>query len=587
MVWEVNDEKSISKIITVVVANNGEIANFFTDVPYIESGPNTLYAAIHYLALNGIVIGYDNGAGGRMFRPDAQVNQAEALKMFMLAAHKIGIIELDAAKRYLPNLIIEMMDNENYYYRNYTWAAPFVLKAEELGIIEDAGAFDPEASLTREWAAGVVCGLLGFESPDELKGADYLFTDRTSFTSIIGYDAARTAALFGYFTGLGSSFNPATAMTRSDLAVLAAKILRTPQFDNINTNGLTEQTVADCLLPAVNLGSSFTITGLADVSHYKILQTLATIKHEWIDTPEEYLNIAVFRQGETNGAISLLQNLDTNPITIATGDLTIHNEQIRSLLVVLKDPYSGVSAVKHLEYGILFPDQDNDGIHDNEDLWPNDSRFHSDANNNNIPDIADSIWDMDEVQGDTVLPYGNGTTTYIDALLAGNFTAIDTDGDGINDTTDPDDDNDGIPDSEDSYPLNPYTVTFIAGAHGSITPAGTQIVNLGDTVTFTITPDQNYHIDSVTGCDLTQIDNSTYITAPISGNCEVNVSFSMMYDVNGDNIVNLADTILALQVVCGAATSGINLAADINNDGRIGIEEALKVFSLLAEGDIN
>lgn len=50
---------------------------------------------------------------------------------------------------------------------------------------------------------------------------------------------------------------------------------------------------------------------------------------------------------------------------------------------------------------------------------------------------------------------------------------------------------------------------------------------------------------------------------------------SLPGDLNGDNIVDLRDAILALQISCGMTTSdSINKAGDVNNDGKIGVDEA-------------
>ena len=54
-------------------------------------------------------------------------------------------------------------------------------------------------------------------------------------------------------------------------------------------------------------------------------------------------------------------------------------------------------------------------------------------------------------------------------------------------------------------------------------------------------------------------------------------------DVNGDDTVDLTDAILALQVVGGVEPpSAVFPEADVNADGRIGIEEALEVLRTLA-----
>jgi len=54
------------------------------------------------------------------------------------------------------------------------------------------------------------------------------------------------------------------------------------------------------------------------------------------------------------------------------------------------------------------------------------------------------------------------------------------------------------------------------------------------------------------------------------------VSARTLGDVNNDNAVDLADSIMALQVQVGVSTSQpVSLQADVNSDGRIGFEEAI------------
>ncbi len=49
-------------------------------------------------------------------------------------------------------------------------------------------------------------------------------------------------------------------------------------------------------------------------------------------------------------------------------------------------------------------------------------------------------------------------------------------------------------------------------------------------------------------------------------------------DVNGDGKFDLADAVTALRVVAGQTPSNVSAVADVNNDGRIGIEEVLYIF---------
>ena len=53
-------------------------------------------------------------------------------------------------------------------------------------------------------------------------------------------------------------------------------------------------------------------------------------------------------------------------------------------------------------------------------------------------------------------------------------------------------------------------------------------------------------------------------------------------DVNGDGDTNLIDAILALKVISGLQSVGVQRNADVNGDGCVGIEEAIVIFQKLA-----
>ena len=69
-----------------------------------------------------------------------------------------------------------------------------------------------------------------------------------------------------------------------------------------------------------------------------------------------------------------------------------------------------------------------------------------------------------------------------------------------------------------------YTVTPNSEGGGVISPNNTQLVGEGDFAVFSVTPDTAYSIDSVTGCGGDLL-GSTYVTAPITANCEVVATF--------------------------------------------------------------
>jgi hypothetical protein len=76
------------------------------------------------------------------------------------------------------------------------------------------------------------------------------------------------------------------------------------------------------------------------------------------------------------------------------------------------------------------------------------------------------------------------------------------------------------------FAINTYTVTPSAGAHGGISPSARQYAAYNETLSFTITPDNHYHISSVTGCDGT-LSGNTYTTGPVTQDCTVNAVFAI------------------------------------------------------------
>ncbi|MEP7043812.1 MAG: PQQ-binding-like beta-propeller repeat protein [Dokdonella sp.] len=69
-----------------------------------------------------------------------------------------------------------------------------------------------------------------------------------------------------------------------------------------------------------------------------------------------------------------------------------------------------------------------------------------------------------------------------------------------------------------------HVVTPNAGEHGGMTPSTPQTIADGATTSFTVTPDAQYTIDSVTGCG-GSLTGSSYTTAPITADCTVSATF--------------------------------------------------------------
>ncbi len=116
------------------------------------------------------------------------------------------------------------------------------------------------------------------------------------------------------------------------------------------------------------------------------------------------------------------------------------------------------------------PDDDNDGVNDANDDFPMDATETVDSDEDGIGNNADPDDDNDSVlDGDDDFPLdalksnatdvdndGWPTDQDADDTNANNpgVAFIDTDGDGVGNTTDTDDDNDGVPDSEDALPTD-------------------------------------------------------------------------------------------------------------------------------------
>jgi len=91
---------------------------------------------------------------------------------------------------------------------------------------------------------------------------------------------------------------------------------------------------------------------------------------------------------------------------------------------------------------VMDPDDDNDGVNDDEDAFPLDPTEWVDTDGDGIGNNADTDDDDD------------GVLDVNDAFPLDPTESVDTDGDDVGDNADPDDDNDGVPDVDDAFPLD-------------------------------------------------------------------------------------------------------------------------------------
>ena len=76
-----------------------------------------------------------------------------------------------------------------------------------------------------------------------------------------------------------------------------------------------------------------------------------------------------------------------------------------------------------------------------------------------------------------------------------------------------------------SFALKTYTITAtVDGQNGMIGPNLVENVEHGSTEVFTVTPDQGFVVNTISGCD-GSLDGSTYTTGPVTADCDISVSF--------------------------------------------------------------
>lgn len=156
----------------------------------------------------------------------------------------------------------------------------------------------------------------------------------------------------------------------------------------------------------------------------------------WLDLPMNYNSITSLYEATIPGQLAgtwvkyqiIAHDNAENP---AIND---NNGQYYAYQVLLDTDGDGIP-------DITDPDDDNDGVNDDEDAFPLDPTEWIDTDGDGIGNNADTDDDNDGV------PDAN------DAFPLDSTESVDTDGDGVGDNADTDDDNDGVPDVDDAFPL--------------------------------------------------------------------------------------------------------------------------------------
>ena len=177
-----------------------------------------------------------------------------------------------------------------------------------------------------------------------------------------------------------------------------------------------------------------------------------------------------------NATVSVTTGVDGIVVTLPDVDV-----RMRCLGDVTADGYCYLAAS-----GADLKDNDSDGIPDSSDdcdftppgAWTN-SKGCSDLDNDGVHGVDDHC---PEVQGPTS--------------------------------------NNGCPITATTYTVTPS----VSGGNGSITPSSAVTVQENRTTTFTLSPNANYVVDTVTGCG-GSLSGVTYTTGPVTGDCAVTATF--------------------------------------------------------------
>lgn len=385
-----NDGKEkVVQDFTVIDFSQQPIVSFYRDVG--ESDKH--FSAIAFATLKGVVSGQidPNDETKRIFRPNDNVSLAEALKIVINAEQKAGLIELTTADEYLDAYP--------------TWAMQYYTFAREKRAIETETFNLAEIYPTREFIAKLVVKTLDLDSKVEAFGElNFEFSDVNLFTDEQMRRYGEIAHHFGLFM-LEDEASPKEKISRAELAEVIQLIFMIPKTELILTPTTIEQ------------------------GEGNITATLNTPYAQNINS--DYM----LYDSSDDLTITLASNSQPLSNPINSEDLSIGINNIYAFI-----DNHGVKGIAQANIDVSFGDADSDGIQDREDKWSEDSRYSNDDNNNGIPDILDSTYELGNYNSDDTF-IAEGESILISNIIENGGIFIqessdlteDGDGDGVND----------------------------------------------------------------------------------------------------------------------------------------------------------
>ncbi|MDP5137335.1 DUF1566 domain-containing protein [Rheinheimera baltica] len=492
----------------IVAYDPAGISHFFADVPYPGTADsNSVYSTVHYLALNGIVMGTRSDNNERYYEPNRAIYQAEALKMLLLASQQRGWHTLMAAP-YIPEHY-QLINPQTGYLENFGWAAHYAYTAQQLGLIADFNQFNPAATLSRETLALWLDKLLNQPVPVVLLQLNnlldkYRFTDEASFSSPHHYEAALANAFWGYLGRFEQAFNPGSVISRGDTAVVVAKLLRTPQISDIAGPGITRAERFGANHPVVVHGQPIQVNSVSGLTAPELNQQGALIKAEWLSPAQDYVKLGLtLHDGRSFGTSRLVKQLPGSPLSFNSDLIALNRSSLISVIALMENSRAGVRHAQYLPLALDFADRDGDGVRDDVDAFADDDRYSLDDDNNGVPDEIEQLLAALGIDGSQAATVNGVAQNYSLAYAVAFGLAYDSSMLG------------GGGES--------FTITGVAGQGGSISPQQLTVL-FGDTAEFSITPDRGYRIVRVTGCNGT-LNYQRYQTGIINQSCLIEAEF--------------------------------------------------------------
>jgi hypothetical protein len=122
----------------------------------------------------------------------------------------------------------------------------------------------------------------------------------------------------------------------------------------------------------------------------------------------------------------------------------------------------------------------------------------------------------------------------------------------------------------------------VGGAVVTTSPGHASTISFQEGYYLLVVPAGTYSITASLGGYLQQTKPGIWVGE--EGSVTLDFEITLSGDITGDGVTDLADAIVALKNLSGAGTGGVNVnpAADVNGDGKVGLQDVLYILQKAA-----